>query len=87
VKKGQWRRGQIGDTILSLYARGITPRDIRAHLAEVYGAPVSPALVSMVTDVGQDEIVAWPTRPLESNSLDTLGAGCRLAPVRGLAWC
>ncbi len=66
VKKGQRRLGQIGDIILSLYARGMTTRDIQAHLAEVYGAEVSPALISNITDVVQDEIIAWQTRPLDS---------------------
>ena len=42
--------------ILSLYARGMTTRDIHAHLAEIYGVEVSPALVSAVTDVVADEI-------------------------------
>jgi putative transposase len=66
VKKGQRRLGQIGDIVLSLYARRLTTRDIQAHLAEVYGAEVSPALVSNITDVVQDEIIAWQTRPLDS---------------------
>jgi putative transposase len=65
VKKRQRRLGQVGEIILSLYARGMTTRDIQAHLAEVYGADVSPALVSNVTDVVADEIVTWQTRPLD----------------------
>ena len=65
VRKGQRRLGQVGEIILSLYARGMTTRDIQAHLAEVYGASVSPALVSNVTDVVADEIVTWQTRPLD----------------------
>src|SRR5215475_2979816 len=66
VPKGQRRLGQVDDMILSLYARGMTTRDIRAHLAEVYGAEVSPALVSRVTDVVADEITAWQTRPVDA---------------------
>jgi len=66
VPKGQRRLGQVDDMILSLYARGMTTRDIRAHLAEVYGAEVSPALVSRVTDVVADEVTAWRTRPLDA---------------------
>jgi putative transposase len=65
VKKGQRRAGPVDEIILSLYARGLTTRDIQAHLAEVYGASVSPALISNITDVVQDEIVTWQTRPLE----------------------
>ena len=66
VKKGQRRAGPVDEIILSLYARGLTTRDIQAHLAEAYGASVSPALISNITDVVQDEIVAWQTRPLDS---------------------
>jgi len=65
VPKGQRRLVQVDDMILSLYARGMTTRDIRAHLAEVYGAEVSPGLISRVTDVIADEITAWQTRPLD----------------------
>src|SRR5262249_1469947 len=65
VAKGQRRAGQVDDMILSLYARGMTTRDIQAHLAEVYGAEVSPALISRVTDVVTEEITAWQTRPLD----------------------
>jgi putative transposase len=66
VPKGQRRLGQVDDMILSLYARGMTTRDIQAHLAEVYGAEVSPALISRVTDVVAEEITAWQTRPLDA---------------------
>ena len=66
VPKGQRRLGQVDDMILSLYARGMTTRDIQAHLAEVYGAEVSPALISNVTSVVAEEITAWQTRPLDA---------------------
>lgn len=66
VTKGQRRIGQVDDMILSLYARGMTARDIQAHLSEIYGAEVSPALISRVTDVVADEIIAWQNRPLDS---------------------
>jgi putative transposase len=66
VPKGQRRLGQVDGMILSLYARGMTTRDIQAHLAEVYGAEVSPALISKVTDVVAEEITAWQTRPLDA---------------------
>ncbi|MFI5987909.1 IS256 family transposase [Streptomyces sp. NPDC051555] len=65
VPKGTRRLGQVDEMILSLYARGMTTRDITAHLAEVYGAEVSPALVSKVTDVIADEVQAWQHRPLD----------------------
>jgi putative transposase len=66
VAKGQRRVGAVDDMILSLYSRGMTTRDIHAHIAEVYGAEVSPALVSAVTDVVADEITEWQNRPLDS---------------------
>jgi putative transposase len=66
VPKRTRRLTQVDDMILSLYARGMTTRDIQAHLAEVYGAEVSPALISKVTDVVAEEITAWRTRPLDA---------------------
>ena len=66
VPKRQRRLGSVDDMILSLYARGLTTRDIKEHLAEVYGAEVSPGLISNVTDVVQDEITQWQTRPLDA---------------------
>ncbi|MCY0932172.1 transposase [Streptomyces sp. H27-H1] len=65
VPKGRRRLGQIDEMILSLYARGMSTRDITAHLAEVYGATVSPALISKVTDVIADEVIAWQNRPVD----------------------
>lgn len=65
VRKGQRRLTQIDDMILSLYARGMTTRDIKAHLGEVYGAEVSPELISRVTEVVREEIIEWQTRPLD----------------------
>ncbi len=66
VRKGQRRAGPVDEIILSLYARGLTTRDIQAHLEEAYGASVSPALISNITDVMADEIVTWQTRPLDA---------------------
>jgi putative transposase len=65
VPKGRRRLGQVDEMILSLYARGMTTRDIQAHLAEVYGTEVSAGLVSKVTDVVHEEITGWQTRPLD----------------------
>ena len=53
------------DKILALYARGLTVRDIRAFLHEMYAVDVSPDLISTVTDAVQQEVAAWQTRPLE----------------------
>lgn len=65
VRKGQRRLTQVDDMILSLYARGMTTRDIKAHLGEVYGAQVSPELISKVTEVVREEIIEWQNRPLD----------------------
>jgi putative transposase len=66
VRKGQRRAVPVDEIILSLYARGLTTRDIQGHLEEAYGASVSPALISNITDVMADEIVTWQTRPLDA---------------------
>ncbi len=53
------------DKIVSMYARGMTVREIRGHLEEIYGVEVSPDLISRVTDAVVDELTAWQSRPLE----------------------
>lgn len=65
VPKGTRRLGQVDDMVLSLYARGMSTRDISWHLAEVYGARVSAALVSKVTDTIADEVASWQNRPVD----------------------
>jgi hypothetical protein len=50
---------------LSLYARGMTVREIQGHLAELYGAEVSPDLISRVTDAVLEEVREWQNRPLD----------------------
>src|SRR5215216_3325728 len=66
VKKGQTRFDGLDDKIISLYARGMTTREIQGHLEEIYGVEVSPSLISSVTDAVIDEVRAWQTRPLDS---------------------
>jgi len=65
LPKHQTRFDGFDDKILSLYARGMTTREIQGHLREMYGVEVSPALVSEVTDAVLDEVKAWQNRPLE----------------------
>lgn len=65
VPKHARRLGQIDDMILSLYSRGMTTRDIEAHLREVYGVAASRELMSKVTDVVTDEIELWRNRPVD----------------------
>lgn len=65
VPKRRRRLGSTSDMILSLYARGMTTRDIKAHLGEVYGVQVSHETVAKVTDVIIDEVRAWQSRPVD----------------------
>ena len=66
VPKHQTRWTGFDDKILSLYARGMTVREIQGHLQEMYGAEVSPSLISSVTDAVMDEVKAWQARPLDA---------------------
>jgi putative transposase len=65
LPKHQTRFDGFDDKIVSMYARGMTTREIQGHLREMYGVEVSPALVSEVTDAVLDEVKAWQNRPLE----------------------
>ena len=65
IEKHQTRWSGFDDKIISLYARGMTVREIKGHLEEMYGAEVSPALISSVTDAVMDEAKAWQMRPLD----------------------
>jgi putative transposase len=65
VPKRKRRLGSTSDMILSLYARGMTTRDIKAHLAEVYGVEVSHETVAKVTDVVVEEVRGWQSRPVD----------------------
>jgi putative transposase len=65
LPKHQTRFDGFDEKILSMYARGMTTREIQGHLREMYGVEVSPALVSEVTDAVLDEVKAWQNRPLE----------------------
>lgn len=65
VKKHQTRFDGFDDKILSMYARGMTTRDIQGHLEEIYGVEVSPTLISNITDAVVEEVKAWQSRPLE----------------------
>lgn len=66
VPKHQTRWTGFDDKILSLYARGLTVREIQAHLTEMYGTEVSPTLISSVTDAVMEEVKAWQARPLDA---------------------
>ena len=55
----------MDDKIIGLYAAGLTVRDIRSHLEDVYGLKVSPDLIRRVTDAVLDEVREWQSRALE----------------------
>jgi putative transposase len=66
VPKGVTRVEGFDSRIISLYARGLSVREIQAHLKEMYGTEVSPDLISRVTDAVLDEVKEWQNRPLEA---------------------
>ena len=66
VKKGEKQLGGFDDRIISLYARGMTTRDIQAHFEESYGVEVSATFISQVTNEVLDEVKQWQQRPLDS---------------------
>ncbi|HBQ8602722.1 TPA: transposase, partial [Klebsiella pneumoniae] len=63
LKKNQTRITGMDNQILSLYAKGMTTREIAAAFKEMYDADVSPALVSKVTDAVMEQVVEWQNRP------------------------
>ena len=66
VRKRQRRLEGFDDKVLSLYARGMSTREIQGHLKELYGTEVSPALISNVTDSVLKDVQAWQARALDS---------------------
>ena len=65
MPKGETRLDGFDDKIISLYARGMTVREIQGHLQELYGVEVSPDLISRVTDAVLEEVREWQNRPLD----------------------
>jgi putative transposase len=65
IAKYQRRFPGFDDKIISMYARGMSVREIVGHLRDLYGVEVSPDLISAVTDAVLDEVAAWQARPLE----------------------
>ena len=65
VRKRQRRFEGFDDKILALYSRGLSTRDIEAHIAEIYGVHVGRDLISRVTDAVMDDARAWQQRPLD----------------------
>jgi putative transposase len=65
VPKGERRLGGLDEVIISLYAGGMTVRDIQHHLARTVGAELSHDTISKITDAVLDQVKAWQTRPLD----------------------
>ena len=66
IPKRQRRLEGFDSKVLSLYARGLSTREIQGHLEELYGTEVSPTLMSTITDAVLDEVRTWQARPLAS---------------------
>jgi len=66
IPKHQNRLGKIEDQIISMYAKGISTRDIQSHLEEIYGVEVSPTLISQISDKISAKALEWQSRELES---------------------
>ena len=66
VEKHCRRLPGFGDKVISMYARGMSTREIQGHVRELYGIEVSPELISKVTDAVVEELAVWQSRPLES---------------------
>jgi putative transposase len=66
VPKGVTRLDGFDSKIISLYARGLSVREIQAHLKDMYGTEVSPDLISRVTDAVLEEVREWQARPLDA---------------------
>ena len=66
IAKYQRRFPGFDDKIVSMYARGMSTREIVGHLRELYGIDISPDLISAVTDAVLEEVATWQSRPLEA---------------------
>lgn len=66
VAKYQRRLPGFDDHVISMYARGMTVREIQGHLTELYGLDVSPDLISTITDEVMAEVAEWQARPLDA---------------------
>jgi putative transposase len=65
IAKYQRRFPEFDRKIISMYARGMSTREIQGHIEEIYGFEASPSLISAVTEAVMEEVTAWQNRPLE----------------------
>lgn len=82
VAKRQTSVGNFSEAVISLYARGLTTREIEQHVKEIYGVEISPQFVSRATEELQQQITEWQSRPLERVYPIVFVDGLRV-PVRG----
>ena len=83
IKKGQSRVTGMDDQILSLYARGMSTRDIVGAFQDMYGAEISAGLVSQVTNAVMEQVVEWQSRPLDAvypNAINATYPGAKIQP-------
>src|SRR6266705_3571545 len=66
IGKSQTRFTGFDDKIISMYARGMSTREIQGHLEEIYKVDVSPTLISNVTEAVMEEVKSWQNRPLDA---------------------
>lgn len=66
IRKYQTRWPDFDVKIISMYARGMSTRDIQGHVEDLYGVSISPELVSRITDTVTDEVLSWQSRPLDA---------------------
>lgn len=65
VRKYETTSNQLEDQVITLYAKGMTTRDIEAQMQDLYGVEVSPAMVSKITDKVLPLVLEWQNRPLD----------------------
>jgi putative transposase len=83
IARYQRRFPGFDEKIVSMYARGMTVREIQGHLLELYGLEVSPDLISTVTDAVLETVAEWQNRPLEPMSAGFLRRTAGQNPRRG----
>lgn len=66
LPKGSPRLAGLDEKIITLYARGLSTRDIQGQLQDLYGIELSPSLISNITESVREEVTAWQNRPLEA---------------------
>jgi hypothetical protein len=83
IQRYQRRFLGFDDKIVSMYARGMSVREIQGHLAELYGIDVSPDLISTVTDAVLETVAEWQNRPLEASYPQSCSSCARPSLITG----